>query len=91
MPPDTVVTAELAPGKTYFVETFLTGGGCDAILTGLRPVTRNQDRWDRIERKVSHLHPRRLRDGQTTLPRQEELEFKETAEKGRHLAPEDGR
>jgi hypothetical protein len=91
LPPDAILTAELAPGKVYFVETWLTGGGCNAIKTGLRPITRDQGRWERIEKTVSRLQPRRLRDGPPTIPRQQDLQFKEIVQKGRHLEPEDGR
>jgi hypothetical protein len=89
---DAVVTAELAAGKTYFIEAYASGGGCDhAYVPGLRPVTRSDPRWGRVERKASHLQARRLRDGQAAPSKQEEREFKEAVEKGSRLVSEDGR
>jgi hypothetical protein len=89
---DAVVTAELAAGKTYFIETYASGGGCDhPFVPGMRPVTRSSSLWGRVERKASHLQARRLRGGEAAPSKQQDLEFTEVAEKGQHLAPDDGR
>ena len=99
-PSDAVVTADLAPGKTYYIESYVVGGGgCSVASPQLRPLTHENGQWAKIETKINRLQSRELGPENATVPARKPGEKLKRIEEGNmemridaeRLSREDGR
>jgi hypothetical protein len=97
--PDVVVLATLEPGKSYFIQAYVSGGGCGELYPRFKPLTRGDSHWAKIDKKILKLQCRALaiQGGTETEAHQHRLikkqESKEPPSPGDEprLQPEDGR
>lgn len=94
--PDSLVTADLDAGKTYYVEAYASGG-CGGVRTQLRPLHPEDSGWRRIGKKIDRLERRVIspeqaaRDAEAYDLGAMDEQYKNVPARGSHLRRDAGK